>query len=229
MIAEPLQMIVHHRTPKLPFIAMITTFAMFTVVYSSSCRRLLRLIRLFAVLYCRLLQPLSLYGFLCFYLLLCIVAYSNSNCYLSCIKPQRLYKPALRPSQLDRSELYRPDLRLNLRLNYTPTVLGPKVYLKTLTYTLWFMHRDFRLSSYTYGLGAYIPELSLFILVAASISSSFLLFSLYLCIYVLSHLLSCCRCFLTHDNDVFIRFVIIIIIKGRLCIVNAASYTFTYE
>ena len=59
-----------------------------------------------------------------------------------------------------------------------------------------------------------------------SYSSLLVFISTFLAIY----LLSCCRYFLTHNNDVFIRFVtIIIIIKGRLYVADTASYTFPYE
>src|SRR6266566_1022461 len=101
---------------------MVAPFVSFTVAYSWSCKRLLRPTRfptlLVAIMHCCLFQLMRLLIF-------------SSNSSTSCIRPQRLYKLALRPFLL---EHYRQStVDTDRQFNHICTVLGTKVYLKTLT------------------------------------------------------------------------------------------------
>src|SRR6266699_237962 len=102
---EPLRIIAHRRTSRLPPIAMVAPFVSFTVTYSWSCRRLLRPIRfptlLFAIMHCCLFQLIRLLIF-------------SSNSSISCIRPQRLYKPAFRPPLLEQTEHCRQTIQSHL-------------------------------------------------------------------------------------------------------------------
>src|SRR6266566_69402 len=92
---ELLRITAHCRTLRLPPIAMVASFVLFTVAYSWSYRRLLRPTRfptlLFVIMHCCLFQLMRLF----------IFSFNSST---SCIRPQHLYKPALRPPLLDRTE-----------------------------------------------------------------------------------------------------------------------------
>ena len=125
-IAEPLRTAAHHFSPKLPPLAMLATFATFAVASRNFLPRRAHGLR--TPLQQRPTRQLTH---------LVLVA-SMLQQHLSCIRPQRLYKPALRPSQLDRSEYCKTlqnttessaDNSITLPLN----VLSPKVYHKTLT------------------------------------------------------------------------------------------------
>src|SRR6266699_6038122 len=81
---------------------MVAPFVLFTVAYSWSYRRLLRPTRfptlLFAIMHCCLFQLIRLLIF-------------NSNSSTSYIRPQRLYKLALRPPLLDRADTIQDSIR----------------------------------------------------------------------------------------------------------------------
>src|SRR6266566_9828526 len=105
---------------------MVAPFVSFTVAYSWSYRRLLRPTRfptlLFAIMHCCLFQLMRLLIF-------------SSNSSTSCIRPQRLYKPALRLPLLEQNR----QSITNRQFNHIYIVLGPKVYLKTLTISHFFI------------------------------------------------------------------------------------------
>src|SRR6266566_1997116 len=149
----------HHSPPKLPLIAMIAPFVSFTVAYSWSCSPLLKPIRfptrLFVVIQTLTPSPQAYtvsYDVIRYHALLFISAhfsscsclfralkqttqllpqaYVQSSSSTSCIRLQRLYSPAFRPSLLDRAETIRFS---SIALPLLMIALGPKVYLKTLT------------------------------------------------------------------------------------------------
>src|SRR6266699_4600162 len=109
--AELLRITAHRRTPRLPPIAMVAPFVSFTVAYSWSCKRLLRPTRfptlLFAIMHCCLFQLMRLLIF-------------SSNSSTSCIRPQRLYKLALRPPLLDRDRALQTDNSITFALFSVP-------------------------------------------------------------------------------------------------------------
>ncbi len=111
-IVKPLRTVAHHFPPKLPPFAMFATFATFAVASRNFHPR--RVYGLRTQLPPRLTRQLTH---------LVLVA-SMLQQHLSCIRPQRLYKPAFRLSYLNRADR---------QFNHICTVLGPKVYLKTLT------------------------------------------------------------------------------------------------
>src|SRR6266699_4541089 len=89
-IAEPLRTIVHHFPPKLPPFAMLATFATFAVASRNfHPRRAYGLRTQLPPRFTR--QPTHL-----------VLVASMLQQHLSCIRPQRLYKPALRPPLLDK-------------------------------------------------------------------------------------------------------------------------------
>ena len=88
-IAEPLRTAAHHFSPKLPPLAMLATFATFAVASRNFLQRRAHGLRTpLQQLPTRQLTHLVLVA-------------SMLQQHLSCIRPQRLYKPALRPSQLE--------------------------------------------------------------------------------------------------------------------------------
>src|SRR6266566_7445474 len=119
-IAEPLRTAAHHFPPKLPPFAMLATFATFAVASRNFFPR--RAYGLRTQLPQRPTRQLTH---------LVLVA-SILQQHLSCIKPQHLYSPALRPPLLDRAELCR---QFSIALPLLLIALGPKVYIKTLTHS----------------------------------------------------------------------------------------------
>src|SRR6266566_62585 len=92
-VAEPLQIIAHRCTPKLPPIAMIATFATFSVAYSWSCSPLLKPIRfstrLFVVMQTLTPSPQAYtvsYDVIRYHALLLISAhFSSCSCSFLCV------------------------------------------------------------------------------------------------------------------------------------------------
>ncbi len=122
-IAGPLRTAAHHFPPKLPPYTMLTTFATFAVASRNFFPKHVHGLRI-PLRQRPTRQPTHL-----------VLVASMLQQHLSCIRPQRLYKPALRPSQLDRSELCR---QFSIAFPLLMIALGPKVYLKTLTYHIYF-------------------------------------------------------------------------------------------
>src|SRR6266699_6703063 len=85
-IAEPLQTVAHHFPPKLPPFAMLATFATFAVAFKNFHPRRVYGLRT-QLPPGRTRQPTHL-----------VLVASMLQQHLSYIRPQRLYKPALRPS-----------------------------------------------------------------------------------------------------------------------------------
>ena len=104
-IAEPLQMIAHHCTPKLPPVTRISPIRICATRLFPIRTSVTRLF-LFRSPVTRMLSIRSSETQISTVLLP-----QSSNNSTSCIRPQRLYSPALRPSLLDRADTIQDSIR----------------------------------------------------------------------------------------------------------------------